>query len=59
MKAKLAALVGIVAVFAASFAFAGTPKANAMLSGGDTGGPAVYCWWEYIGNNVWLKLCRY
>jgi len=59
MKKKLAALAGVLAVIASSFAFVGTPKANAMLSGGDNGGATYYCWWQYTGSNVWVLLCRY
>ena len=59
MKKKLAALAGVIAVIASSFAFVGTPKANAMLYGGDNGGSGTYCAWVYAGNNVWVLLCTH
>jgi hypothetical protein len=38
MKKKLAALAGVIAVIASSFAFVGTPKASAMYDGQSFGG---------------------
>lgn len=55
MKKKLAGLVGVIVVLASSFAFMGTPKANAMLSGGDSGG----CYYTYgwiVVNNTWIPV---
>lgn len=58
MKKKLAALAGVLAVFASSLAFVGTPKANAMLYGGDNGGSGYYCVWQYTGS-LWVLLCTH
>ncbi len=44
MKKKLAALLGVIAVVASSFAFMGTPTAGAMLTNGDSGCYYTYGW---------------
>ena len=55
MKKRIGALLGVIAVLAASFSFAGTPKASAMLA--DPGGGGCYYTYGWIVvNGTWIPV---